>query len=72
MSRNRETEKEREREKEKGKKLKHREEGNKFSGPEEFTKEFIFTYLIEMVDEYFSTQKKKKKKYNVDINCWCY
>lgn len=43
---------------EEGKKSKYREKGNESPRPGKFTKEFIFTYLIEMVAGHFDEKKK--------------
>lgn len=60
MSRARERERGRAREGEEGKKSKYREKGNESPRPGKFTKEFIFTYLIEMVAGHFDEKKKDK------------
>lgn len=45
---------------EEGKKSKYREKGNESPRSGKFTKEFIFTYLIEMVAGHFDEKKKDK------------
>lgn len=52
---------------EEGKKSKYREKGNESPRSGKFTKEFIFTYLIEMVAGHFDEKKKR-----ISINCSYY